>query len=103
MESGQENQESLPSHILMHQNISKTCSRSKEFCRKKNEWTLKRQRMESFSQYAVAAAKEAFEDAGLDMAEEDPYRIGTIIGSGIVAWSVMKKIIKNCRSVVQDA
>ena len=40
-------------------------------------------RMESFSQYAVAAAKEAFEDAGLDMAEEDPYRIGTIIGSGI--------------------
>ena len=41
------------------------------------------ERMESFSQYAVAAAKEAFEDAGLDMAEEDPYRIGTIIGSGI--------------------
>lgn len=40
-------------------------------------------RMESFSQYAVTAAKEAFEDAGLDMAEEDPYRIGTIIGSGI--------------------
>ena len=37
--------------------------------------------MESFSQYAVAAAKEAFEDAGLDMAEEDPYRIGTIRSS----------------------
>lgn len=38
-------------------------------------------RMESFSQYAVAAAKEAFEDAGLDMAEEDrskfiPFLIG---------------------------
>lgn len=40
-------------------------------------------RMELFSQYAVAAAKEAFEDAGLDMSQEDPYRIGTIIGSGI--------------------
>ena len=40
-------------------------------------------RMESFSQYAVAAAKEAFEDAGLDMAKEDPYRVGTAIGSGV--------------------
>ena len=52
-------------------------------------------RMESFSQYAVAAAKEAFEDAGLDMAEEDPYRIGTIIGSGIGggAWSGTRESI----------
>ena len=40
-------------------------------------------RMELFSQYAVAAAKEAFADAGLDMEQEDPYRVGTIIGSGI--------------------
>lgn len=40
-------------------------------------------RMEPFSQYAVAAAKEAFADAGLDMEKEDPYRVGTIIGSGI--------------------
>ena len=29
-------------------------------------------RMELFSQYAVAAAKEAFEDAGLHMEDEDP-------------------------------
>ncbi len=40
-------------------------------------------RMEPFAQYAVAAAKEAFEDAGLDMAKEDPYRVGVIVGSGI--------------------
>lgn len=40
-------------------------------------------RMELFSQYAVAAAKEAFEDAGLDMEKEDPYRAGVIVGSGI--------------------
>lgn len=40
-------------------------------------------RMELFSQYAVAAAKEAIEDAGLDMTKEDPYRVGTAIGSGI--------------------
>lgn len=40
-------------------------------------------RMELFSQYAVAAAKEAFADAGIHMEEEDPYRTGVVIGSGI--------------------
>lgn len=40
-------------------------------------------RMELFSQYAVAAAKEAIEDAGLDISKEDPYRVGTAIGSGV--------------------
>ncbi|MBR1865114.1 MAG: beta-ketoacyl-ACP synthase II [Lachnospiraceae bacterium] len=40
-------------------------------------------RMELFSQYAVAAAKEAIEQSGLSMEQEDPYRIGTAIGSGI--------------------
>lgn len=40
-------------------------------------------RMEPFAQYAVAAAKEAFEDAGLDMEKEDPYRVGCAIGSGV--------------------
>ncbi len=40
-------------------------------------------RMDAFSQYAVAAAKEAFEDAKLDMEQEDPYRVGVCVGSGI--------------------
>lgn len=40
-------------------------------------------RMDTFSQYAVVAAKEAFEQSGLDMEKEDPYRVGVIIGSGI--------------------
>ncbi len=40
-------------------------------------------RMETFSQYAVAAAKEAFSDAGINMEHEDAYRAGVIIGSGI--------------------
>ena len=30
--------------------------------------------MEVFSQYAVAASREAFDMAGLDMAKEDPYQ-----------------------------
>ena len=39
-------------------------------------------RMELFSQYAVAATKEAMEDAGLAMEKEDPYRVGVSVGSG---------------------
>lgn len=40
-------------------------------------------RMESFSQYAVAAAKEAMEMSGIDMEQEDPYRVGICVGSGV--------------------
>lgn len=40
-------------------------------------------RMELFSQYAVAAAREAFSDSGIDMEKEDPYRVGCAVGSGI--------------------
>ena len=48
-------------------------------------------RMEVFSQYAVAASREAFAMAGLDMEKEDPYRVGVIIGSGIGGLSSMEK------------
>ncbi len=47
-------------------------------------------RMELFSQYAVAAAMEAFAQAGIDMAEENPYRAGVSIGSGIGGLSIME-------------
>lgn len=40
-------------------------------------------RMELFAQYAVAAAKEAFEDSGICMEEEDAFRAGVIVGSGV--------------------
>lgn len=40
-------------------------------------------RMELFSQYAVAASKEALEDSGIDMEQENPYRVGVCVGSGI--------------------
>lgn len=40
-------------------------------------------RMEVFSQYAVVAAKEAMEDAGLDMEKEDSFRVGCAVGCGI--------------------
>lgn len=48
-------------------------------------------RMEPFSQYAVAAAKEAYEDAGLDIEKEDPFRAGVIIGSGIGSLQEVEK------------
>lgn len=40
-------------------------------------------RMELFSQYAVAAVKEAMEQSGIDMEKEDPFRVGVCVGSGI--------------------
>ena len=40
-------------------------------------------RMDRFVQFAVAAAKMAMEDSGLDMQAQDPQRIGVIVGSGI--------------------
>lgn len=48
-------------------------------------------RMERFSQFAVAAAKEAIEDAGLDMSREDPFRAGCSIGSGIGSLQAMER------------
>ncbi len=40
-------------------------------------------RMDRFTQFAMAAAKMAVADAGLDMAKENPERVGVIVGSGI--------------------
>ena len=48
-------------------------------------------RMELFCQYAVAATKEAMEDAGLDMAKEDPFRVGVSVGSGIGSLQAMER------------
>lgn len=48
-------------------------------------------RMEPFSQFAVASAKQAIEDAGLDLAKEDRTRMGVIIGSGIGSLHVMER------------
>lgn len=48
-------------------------------------------RMELFSQYAVAAAKEAIADSGIDMEKEDPYRIGCAVGSGIGSLQAMER------------
>ena len=48
-------------------------------------------RMERFSQFAVAASKEALENSGIDMEQEDPYRVGVCLGSGIGSLQAMER------------
>lgn len=48
-------------------------------------------RMEPFSQYAVAAARQAIDDSGLDIEKEDPYMVGCAIGSGIGSLQAMER------------
>lgn len=48
-------------------------------------------RMDPFSQFAVAAAKEAYTQSGLDLSKEDPYEIGVIVGSGIGGLQTIEK------------
>ena len=48
-------------------------------------------RMEPFAQLAVAASKMAFADAGLDLEQEDPFRIGVSVSSGIGALQAMER------------
>lgn len=51
-------------------------------------------RMALFSQYAVAASKEALENAGIDMEKEDSFRVGCSIGSGIGSLQVVEQAQK---------
>ena len=55
-------------------------------------------RMERFSQFAVAASKEALEDAGISMENEDPYRVGVCVGSGIGSLQAVEKEYEKIRT-----
>ena len=48
-------------------------------------------RMELFCQYAVAASKEAFKNAGLDMEKEDPFRVGVCVSSSVGSLQAMER------------
>ena len=61
----------------------KVAAEVKDFVAKERMDFKAARRMEPFSQYAVAAALEAYEDSGLDISREDPFRAGVIVGSGI--------------------
>ena len=55
-------------------------------------------RMELFSQYAVAAAKQALDQAGIDMEKEDPFRVGVSVGSGIGS---LQAVERDCRKLFE--
>ena len=48
-------------------------------------------RMEPFSQFAVAGAKQALDQSGIDMEKEDPFRVGVSVGSGIGSLQAMER------------
>lgn len=62
---------------------AKLCAAVKNFDPKEYMDPKEARRMDPFSQFAVAAAKEAVIDSGLNMKEEDSFRVGVCIGSGI--------------------
>ena len=68
----------------------KVAAQVKDFVAKERMDFKSAKRMDTFSQYAVVAAREAFEQAGIDMEKEDPFRVGVIIGSGIGGLPVME-------------
>lgn len=70
---------------------AKVAGEVKDFDPKKYMDPKAARRMEPFSQYAVAAAAEAIAQAGLDMEKEDPFRVGTSIGSGIGSLQAMER------------
>ena len=70
---------------------AKLAGEVKDFDPKKYMEPKAARRMEPFSQYAVAAAGEAIAQAGLDMEKEDPFRVGTSIGSGIGSLQAMER------------
>lgn len=70
---------------------AKLAGEVKDFDPKKYKDPKAARRMEPFSQYAVAAAGEAIAQAGLDMEKEDPFRVGTSIGSGIGSLQAMER------------
>lgn len=51
---------------------------AKEYIERKNA-----KRMDRFTQFSIAAAKEAIDDSGLDLEKEDVERIGVIVGTGV--------------------
>lgn len=55
-------------------------------------------RMDLFSQYAIAASRQAFDMAGLDTAKLEPFRAGVLIGSGIGGIQTLEE---NCRTLFE--
>lgn len=76
---------------------AKLAAEVKEFDARAHMDVKAARRMERFSAFAVAAAKEAFLDSGLDMEKEDAFRAGVIIGSGVGSLQEMEGAVSRIR------
>lgn len=70
-------------HFDASQHSSKIAAEVKDFDITKYADAKLARRMDTFVQYAVAAAKMAIEDSGYEITEESGPRIGVLVGSGI--------------------
>jgi 3-oxoacyl-[acyl-carrier-protein] synthase II len=70
------------------------------FIEKPDSFTEKKEikRLDRFSQFAMVAGYEAMMDSGLDIASEDPYRCGVILGSGIGG---LHEIEEGCQKLIE--
>lgn len=50
-----------------------------------------RRRMDPFTQFGIVAAKKAVADSGINMDEEDPWRVGVLAGSGIGGLQILQQ------------
>lgn len=69
----------------------KLAAQVKDFQAKEHMDFKSARRMELFSQYAVAASLEALQHSGIRMEEEDPFRVGVIVGSGVGSMQAMER------------
>lgn len=69
----------------------KLAAEVKDFVAKEHMDFRSAKRMELFSQYAVVASMEALKNAGIDMNQEDPFRVGVVVGSGIGSLQSMER------------
>jgi len=56
-------------------------------------------RMDRFTQFALAAGKDAVADSGIDFEKEDPRRVGVILGSGTGGLAVFEEEMVRCQQV----
>lgn len=73
---------------------AKLAAEVKDFDPKEHMDPKSARRMERFAQFAVAAAKQALEDSGIDMEKEDPFMVGTCVGCGIGSLQCMQREYK---------
>lgn len=69
----------------------KLAAEVKDFVAKEHMDFRSAKRMELFSQYAVVASMEALKNAGIDMNQEDPFRVGVVVGSGVGSLQSMER------------